>query len=55
MDVLVSGEEIQAILAAIDSNLPTLAADAAPGRIFNGLETASLAHACCATTDGEPV
>jgi hypothetical protein len=48
MDVLVSGEAIQAILAAIDSDLPTLAADATHsavlGRIFNELETVSLAR-----------
>jgi hypothetical protein len=51
MDVLLGGEEIQAILAAIDSDLPTLAADATHSavlaRIFNELQTVSHAHADC--------
>jgi hypothetical protein len=51
MDVLVSGEEVGAILAAIDRELSTLAAAATHvavlRRIFEGLQTVSHAHACC--------
>ena len=51
MDVLVSGEEVGAILAAIDGELSTLAAAATHAavlrRIFEELQTVSHAHACC--------
>jgi hypothetical protein len=51
MDVLVSGEEVGAILAAIDGELATLAAAATHSavveRIFDELQTVSHAHACC--------
>ncbi|HVC42149.1 MAG TPA: hypothetical protein VND54_09250 [Candidatus Saccharimonadales bacterium] len=50
MDVLVSGEEVGAILAAIDGELATLAAAATHSavirRIFDELQTVSHAHAC---------
>jgi hypothetical protein len=50
MDVLVSGEEVAAILAAIDGELSTLAGSATHSavlrRIFEELETVSHAHAC---------
>lgn len=50
MDVLVSREEVSAILAAIDGELSALAAAATHSavvrRIFEELETVSHAHAC---------
>ncbi|MFI5313819.1 MAG: hypothetical protein ACHQ06_06655 [Candidatus Dormibacteria bacterium] len=51
MDVSVSGEEVDGILAAIDGELTTLAAaathSAVVGRIFDELQTVSHAHAFC--------
>jgi hypothetical protein len=51
IDVLVSGEEVGAILEAIDGELATLAAAATHSavmrRIFDELQTVSHAHACC--------
>lgn len=50
IDVLVSGEEVGAILDAIDGELATLATaathSAVIGRIFDELQTVSHAHAC---------
>lgn len=50
MDVLVSGEEVDAILAAIDGELATLASAATHSavvrRIFDELQAVSNAHAC---------
>jgi len=51
MDVLVSGEEVGAIVAAIDGELGSLAAAATHSavlqRIFDELQTVSHAHAFC--------
>jgi hypothetical protein len=51
MDVLVSGEEVAAILADIDDELAILAAAATHSavllRIFDELRLVSHAHACC--------
>lgn len=51
MDVQVSGEEVGAILAAIDGELTTLAAAATHSavvrRIFDELQIVSHAHVCC--------
>ncbi len=51
MDVIVSGEEVDGILAAIDGELTTLAAAATHSAvmvwIFDELQTVSHAHAFC--------
>jgi hypothetical protein len=51
MDVLVSDEEVGAILTAVDGELATLAAAATHQavlmQIFDQLQTVAHAHACC--------